>query len=104
MRGAYLRSDVFYSFSFKPSSRQHPVFEMYVCGVLFVCSFIDFACELILECISKSEGIFVYNTIHQISWPLHRYQRTSMSQFYSKLFLDKTIIRSLIFFGQEKQL
>ena len=40
MRGAYLRSDVFYSFWFRPLSRQHPAFAMYIRGVLFVCLFI----------------------------------------------------------------
>ena len=47
MCGAYLRRDVFYSFWFRPSFRQHPAFEMYVFGVLFICLFIDFAGELI---------------------------------------------------------
>ena len=46
MRRAYLHSDVFYSFWSQSSSRQHPAFEMYVRGVLFVCLFIDFASEL----------------------------------------------------------
>ena len=62
MRVAYLRSDVFYSFLSWLSSRQHLAFEMYVRSVLFVFLFIDFDCELILECISKSEGISVYNS------------------------------------------
>ena len=52
----------FYSFWFQPFWFQPPAFEMYVCGVLFVCLFIDFACELILNVLIKSEGISVYNT------------------------------------------
>ena len=53
MRGAYLRSDVFYSFCYKSSSRQHPVIffssffptETYARGVLFVYLFIHFTSE-----------------------------------------------------------
>ena len=45
MRRAYMRSDVFYSFWSRPLSRQHPSFEIYVFGVLFVCLFIDFTGE-----------------------------------------------------------
>ena len=47
MRGAYLCSNMFYSFWFRPSSRQHLAFEMYLCSVLLVCLFIVFACELV---------------------------------------------------------
>ena len=49
MRRAYLRSDVFYFFWFRPSSRQHPRLWCFIC--LWVS----------LEHISKSEGISVYN-------------------------------------------
>ena len=47
MRGAYQRSNVFYSFWFRPLSSQHSAFEMDVCGVLFVCLFIVFAYGLV---------------------------------------------------------
>ena len=56
MRGAYLRSDVFYSFWFQQSSRQHLAFEMYVRGVLFVCLFIIFASELVWNVLVNQKG------------------------------------------------
>ena len=34
MRGVYLHNNVFYSFWFRSSSRQHPAFEMYICDVV----------------------------------------------------------------------
>ena len=58
---AYLRSDVFYSFWFRPSSKQHPAFEMYVCGVLFVSLFIVFACVLVWNVLVNQNG-FLYIT------------------------------------------
>ena len=48
----------FIHFGFRPSSRQHPALEMYICGVLFVCLMFLFVS---LECIRKSKGISVYN-------------------------------------------
>ena len=56
MRGAYLRSDVFYSFWFQLSSRQHPAFEMYVCGVLFVSLIIVFASGLVWNVFVNQKG------------------------------------------------
>ena len=61
MRRAYLHSDVFYSFWFRLSSRQHPAFEMYVCGVLFVCLFIVFDGELVWNVLVNQKG-FLYMT------------------------------------------
>ena len=58
---AYLRSDEFYSFWFQPLSRQHPAFEMYVCGILFVCLFIVFACESVWNVLVNQKG-FLYIT------------------------------------------
>ena len=43
-------------------SREHPAFEMYVCGVLFVCLFIDFTCELIWNVLVNRKG-FLYITL-----------------------------------------
>ena len=65
MRGAYLRSDVYYLFWSRPSSRQNSAFEMYICGVLFVCLFIDFACKLIWNVLVNQKG-FLYITEEQI--------------------------------------
>ena len=56
MHGAYLFNDVSSSFWCRPSFRQHPAFEIYVCGVLFVCLFIDFACELIWDVFVNQKG------------------------------------------------
>ena len=59
MRGTYLRSDVFYSFWSWSSSRQHPAFEMHICGVLFVYLFIVLACELVWKLLVNQKG-FLY--------------------------------------------
>ena len=56
MHGVYLRSDVFVSFWFLSSSRQHLAFEMYVCGVLFVCLVIVFAFELVWNVSVNQKG------------------------------------------------
>ena len=75
MRGAYLRSEVFYSFCYKPSSREHLVnvtfffsSETYPCGV-FICLFIYSFCWWVsLKYICKSEEISAYNKAPQISF------------------------------------
>ena len=59
MHRAYLGSNMLYSFWFQPSSRQYPAFEMYICGVLFVCLFIVFACELVWNVLVNQKG-FLY--------------------------------------------
>ena len=59
---AYLRSSVFYLFWFRPTSRQHPAFEMYICSVLLVCLFIVFVCELVWNVLVNQKG-FLYITI-----------------------------------------
>ena len=51
----------FYSFWFRPLSRQHPAFEMYVRGVLFVLCVYSFCLWVSLECIRRSEGISAKN-------------------------------------------
>ena len=50
----------FIHFGFPSSSRQHPTFEMYVCGVLFVCLFIGFACKLIWNVlVNQKEFLYI---------------------------------------------
>ena len=46
-------------------SRQHPAFEMYICGVLFICLFIVFACELVWNVLINQKG-FLYISFQQI--------------------------------------
>ena len=104
LRGAHLRSDVFYSFRFWPSSRQHSAFEMYVYGDLFACLFIDFARKLIWNVLVNQKWFLYINNVnnYEIS------KGTTLSFLLIKYYLPSKIIwihneNGLLFVWTEKQ-
>ena len=62
MREAYQCRDMFNSFWSWPSIWQHQAFEMYIHGVLFVCLFICFACELVYN--TAPPDLFLIYNVH----------------------------------------